>query len=319
MVLLAPAPDTPLAEASSVDMYVAGAESNVAGALAHLGHRVEWFGRVGLDPFGARVRRFLDERGVETSRVIVDEARPTGVYFKDRIEDVSHVYYYRTGSAASALSRRDVLPLTLPQGRLIHLSGITPALSPTCDDLLQSMILERSIPGMTISFDINYRPTLWEPEAAAERLVELARASDIVIVGRDEADELWATRDAAGVRRLLPDVPVLIVKDAGNGATHFDADGSTFVPAVSVEVVEAIGAGDAFAAGFLSGWLRGWSPKDSLRLGHVMAAFTLQHMSDMPALPDATSILPLVLLVDEEWNELDLALPSSTGASPSAR
>ena len=311
MVLLASVDGSSLESTLDLNLYVAGAESNVAIGLAHLGHDVEWFGRVGRDPFGARISRFLTNRGVTTSRVVVDDARPTGVYFKDQIDGRSDVYYYRAGSAASASSRGDVADLSIEHRRLCHVSGITAALSSSCDDLLQQVVVERQRSAVAVSFDVNYRPSLWEVGVAAPRLLELARASDIVVVGRDEADVLWSTGDADGVRELLSNVPELVVKDAHRGATHYGPKGKTFVPALPVDVVEAIGAGDAFAAGVLSGWLRGWGAVESLRLGHIMAAFTLQHVSDSPFLPEASLILDLTKVSVEEWRNLQLVLQTA--------
>lgn len=307
-MLFVPAAGARLESASGLTPYVAGAESNVACGLAHLGHDVEWFGRIGQDPFGARILGFLTGRGVTVSRVITDRSRPTGIYFKDYVGGQSKVYYYRSGSAASGLSRADLGGLGLDRRALCHVSGITAALSPTCDDLLQRMVIDRD-PRVTVSFDVNYRPGLWDVATAAPRLLELARAADIVMVGRDEADILWSTGDAGGVRELMPNVPQLVVKDAQHGATHFGEAGTTFVPALSIDVVEPIGAGDAFAAGFLSGWLRGWEAEPSMRLGHVMAGITLQAVSDLPELPAASAILALAERTGAEWGELDLTVP----------
>lgn len=304
MQLLATEGGAPLATTPSLGVYVGGAESNVASGLAHLGQSVEWFSRVGNDPFGERIRGFLSGRGVDVAAVVVDDLHPTGVYFKDRVDDRSEVYYYRAGSAASAMSRADADGLALGERRLCHLSGVTAALSPDCDDLLQRILLERDDGQCPVSFDVNYRARLWDTAAAAPRLLELARAADILIVGRDEADLLWSTGDAAGVRALFPDVPQLIVKDAEIGATQFSAAGSVFVPALAVEVVEPVGAGDAFAAGYLSGWLDGLSTERSLRLGHLMAAFTLQDVSDLPHLPPVDEIAELSALDEESWRDL---------------
>ena len=274
---------------------------------------------VGSDPFGERIREFLSGRGVDVGGVVVDETRSTGVYFKEHIDGRSEVYYYRAGSAASAMSRKDAARLALGQRRLCHVSGVTAALSPGCDDLLQRIVLERDGDECPVSFDVNYRARLWDVATAAPRLLELARAADIVIVGRDEADLLWSTGDAEGARRLLPDVPQLIVKDAEIGATQFSEEGAVFVPALSVEVVEPVGAGDAFAAGYLSGWLDGWSVERSLRLGHLMAAFTLQHVSDLPELPVATELAELSTLDESSWRDLRLGAgrqPMGKGKQP---
>lgn len=314
MVLLTAPPGESLDDAEAVFLFVAGAESNVALGLAHLGRDVEWLGRIGDDPLGKRVCRALSDGGVQTVNAIVDDTRPTGVYFKSHVEGRSRVYYYRARSAASALSRTDLDTVRQDRLRLCHVSGITAALSPACDDLLQAVVVERALHGASVSFDVNYRPALWDTAEAAPRLLELARHSDIVIVGRDEADHLWKTGDAHGVRQLLAEVPTLVVKDSDVGATLFDSTGITHVPALSIDVVEPVGAGDAFAAGFLSSWLSGDDAAMQLRTGHVMAGFALQAVSDLPPLPPRSVLHSYSSVPLHHWSSLRLPAPAPTGS-----
>lgn len=307
MTMLTATTALPLRSRPTLAMYVGGAESNVACGLAHLGHKVEWHGRLGDDPLGRGIADFLESRSVDTSRVEYDGSRGTGIYFKDRAEAHTTVYYYRTNSAASAMSRANMELGLLEDVRLLHLSGITAALSESCDHLMDALLVERKHGASKVSFDINYRSGLWPVDKAAPRLRALALAADIVIVGRDEAEKLWGTKTADDVRDLLRGVPELVVKDSDVGATHYSAKGTAFEPALKVQVVEPVGAGDAFAAGFLSGSLKGMSPGQSLRHGHVMAAFTLQHESDLPELPDAQVIAGYSRLHGRAWSDLDLS------------
>src|SRR5690606_6113276 len=186
--------------------------------------------------------------------------------------------------------------------RLTHISGITPALSEGCRELTRAVIGGSGV----VSFDVNYRPALWSSvEEAANVLADLARQADIVFVGRDEAEVLWGTATAEAVREFLPEPRTLVVKDAAIEAVTFDKsafDKSTFdksdsnndtvvrVPSQRVEVVEPVGAGDAFAAGWLSGWLDGRSPRECLQLGHLLASRTVQIVGDCPDVPTADEI-----------------------------
>ena len=301
MIQLATSSGAPLTSAPDLDVHVAGAEANVAVGMAHLGVDVEWFGRTGADPFGTRVLDLLRRRGVQVEHAPSDPTRPTGLYVKDVAVPGSPVYYYRRGSAASALSPQDLPDLRLPERRLCHLSGITAALSPSCDALLEHIVRERPTPGPLISFDVNHRPGLWTAAAGAPRLLELARCCDVVLVGRDEAQRLWDTPDAAAVRALLPDVAELVVKDDDRGATVFAGAEQVFVPALHVEVVEPVGAGDAFAAGYLTALLTGHGLTHRARLGHLMAALALRHTGDLPPLPAPDRILELARGGTDDW------------------
>ncbi|GAB3125285.1 sugar kinase [Glaciibacter psychrotolerans] len=315
MVMLG-ADEGSLSESAVARLYVAGAESNVATGIAHLGHHVEWFSRLGDDPFGERIRSSLGNRGVDTRRVIVDPDHGTGIYFKDWSSGESSVYYYRSDSAAAQLSLADFAGLELSTRRLCHLSGITPALSPSCDAAMGELLLTRERGDTVISFDVNHRAQLWSAEVAAPRMLELARGADIVIVGRDEAETLWGTATAEAIRELFADAPLLVVKDSDIGATSFIGSESYFVPALRVEVVEPIGAGDAFAAGFLSAWLDDEDPVSCLRLGHVMAAHVLRSLGDTPQLPPRAELLALARLDERSWRDLHLTRPRVDAVSP---
>lgn len=309
MVLLTPASGTPLVRRPELSMEIGGAESNVACGLAKRGHRTAWASGVGADPFGRIVTDTLVSHGVDTGLVDVCPHRPTGMYLKDPAESGTRVHYYRSGSAAAAMGPETADTVWAIAPRLVHLSGITPALSATCAALVERLLVDRPPQGPTVVFDVNYRPSLWTRRDAAPVLAGLATAADIVLVGLDEAHALWDTADPAAVRALFPDVPCLVVKDAGVGATCFTADGTTFVPALGVKVVEAVGAGDAFAAGFLSGLLDGKAVRDRLRLGHILAGATLQSVRDLAPFPDRHECARMLAAEESEWTGLRLSEP----------
>jgi 2-dehydro-3-deoxygluconokinase len=310
MVVLCPAPPLTLAEAGQVSVTVGGAESNVAMCLAALGHHAAWVSRVGADPFGERVVRHIAAAGVDVGLVVTDPDAPTGVYFKDPRAAGTRVHYYRAGSAASRLDPGALAEPRLRGTRLLHLSGITPALSGTCRDLVVDALVRRRVPDALVSFDVNYRPALWPVTRAAPVLRRLADAADVVFVGRDEAETLWGTDDPAAVRRLLPHPELVVVKDGAIGATALSRTGeSASVPSPRVGVVEPVGAGDAFAAGYLSALLRGLGPVPALRLGHLVAAHALVSAGDNAVLPARDWFDELVDAPVSAWSPLDLTDP----------
>jgi 2-dehydro-3-deoxygluconokinase len=281
MALVAPDPPVPLADAHSLVLGCAGAESNVAVALAGLGVGVSWCSRLGDDALGCRVLAELRAAGVDTGLVRLSSTRPTGVMFKDPGPDGTGVLYYRRGSAASTMDERDVDRALAEPPRLLHLSGITPALSPACSAAFDHALDRAHAAGVEVSFDVNHRPALWpDVGAAATRLADAARRCAIVFVGLDEAERLWGTSTALEVRAHLPEPGVLVVKDGGGSATSFTGDEWASVPGLPIEIVEPIGAGDAFAAGWLFGYLAGRTPVEALRLGHLVAAGSLASTTD---------------------------------------
>jgi 2-dehydro-3-deoxygluconokinase len=284
MAMVSPVIAAPVADAEDFLVDAGGAESNVAAHVAALGHRAVWFSRLGADALGRRIARQLSARGVDVSRVVYDGTRRTGLYVKD---PGNGVLYYRDGSAASALCELDADAVSFEGVDLLHVSGITAAISPTAAAFLERVIARAHEHGVRVSFDVNHRAPLWDAATAAPALLELARSADIVLVGRDEAETLWGTVDAADVRALLPEVGELVVKDGSVGATVYTGADEVFEPALVVEVVEAVGAGDAFAGGYLAGRLSDHSLADRLRAGHARAARTLQTTADSIDEPSA--------------------------------
>jgi 2-dehydro-3-deoxygluconokinase len=334
MVTFLPTQAGRLADVPSFVRGIGGAESNVACALAAAGHRTRWVGRVGADGFGDHLVSAIAAYGVDTSMVARDPERPTGVYFRtatDRATDAHEVVYYRAGSAASAMSPHTVPSGAVRSGRVLHLSGITAALSPDCLALMRGLAARRD-GGPLLSFDVNHRPGLWRDPSGADVLLELARRADIVFVGEDEAEEAWGVRGADAIRAALPQPSVVVVKRGAAGAVSFTrgperlpaldtgtgTDVVTTVPAPRVTVTAPVGAGDAFAAGFLSATLRGLTARQRLRHGHLWAAAALTVPGDLAAPPAAAHADRLVALDDEAWGRLHLG-PGWTGEDQEVR
>lgn len=347
MVTFLPTRPGRLADVPSFDRGIGGAESNVACGLAAAGHAVRWVSRVGADGFGDHLVEAIGAYGVDVASVGRDPSRPTGVYFRtagDRAGADHEVAYYRAGSAASAMSTATVELAAVRAGRVLHLSGITAALSPQCRELLWE--LTGPGPGRPlVSFDVNHRTGLWPTADGPRVLLELAHRADLVFVGEDEAEEAWGvTGGPSAIRDVLPEPQVLVVKEGGRGATAFvssagargpaaptrrgrTCQGPTppgpadsrgvFVPALTVDVVATTGAGDAFAAGFLSATLRGLPLRDRLRHGHLMAAAALTVPGDLTVPPSRDHADRLAGLDDHAWGTLRLG-PGWTqaGAAP---
>ncbi|ANS63462.1 PfkB family carbohydrate kinase [Streptomyces lincolnensis] len=300
MAVLSPPDARPLGEQNTLRMAVGGAESNVACGLAGLGHRAAWLSRVGDDPFGRRIMADLAARGVDVSAVETDPEHPTGVYFKDPGPDRTRTYYYRGGSAATRMGPELARDPVLRQARMVHLSGVAAALSDSCARLLRTL-LSGPARKPAVSFDVNHRPALWRGADAARSLLVLARCADIVFVGRDEAETLWGTASCDAVADLLSPAPVVVVKDAEHGATSYANGVRTFVPSLPTKVVEPVGAGDAFAAGYLAAVLENRDERSRLRLGHLAAAAALRTRDDVPVMPPRAETDRRLALDDDAW------------------
>ena len=267
-------------------VHTGGAEANVALHLAAQGLRVGWTSRVGADPFGRKVLADLERGGVDVSTVLVDDAHATGLYLKGaRPDGATFMHYYRANSAASKMSVDDVKHFPLSHTGWVHVSGITPAISHSAAAMVDALIDACRAASVAVSFDVNFRHRLWGAADASQSLLEVAQKADLVFVGRDEAESLWGTPHADDVFALLDRPSIVVVKDGDVGAHEIDRRGATssvtFVPTPSVTVVEIIGAGDAFAGGYLAGLLRDEASPARLVRGHASAAWTIGSWDDV--------------------------------------
>ncbi|MFC4224236.1 sugar kinase [Lysinibacter cavernae] len=318
MAMFVPTKQGAPSASSLYQISVAGAESNVATYLRMLGLNSSWVSRVGSDAFGRFILGHLADEGVDVTHAEIDDTKPTGAAFKNRTADDTHVDYYRSSSAFSGIGPSTAAKATALNPAIIHISGITLALSESCRDFIAHILANRSADSL-VSFDVNWRPALWEHtevESPADRILATAQASDIVLVGLDEAEALWGHTNVAEVRALISAPTILVVKQGASGCTVFN-DGQVIpVPALFVNVVEPVGAGDAFAAGFLAGYLERRSIRDSARLGTIVASSALSVSTDVGPLPPPEFIATLLNLEDSDWNGQRYPSGNDTRSTP---
>jgi 2-dehydro-3-deoxygluconokinase len=270
----------PLDDGSTYRLRIGGAESNFAVALTRLGVPVTWISRLGADGFGDLVAGTLAREGVEV-RAVRDAERPTGVYFKARAGGRTEMLYYRAGSAASVLAPDDVPDGVLDGVGLVHLTGITTALGPGPRALVHDLAARARARGVTVVVDPNYRPALWEsPAAAAEALPQ----ADWVLCGLEEGNLLFGTDSAEALAEAIGTNVAIRVGERG----ALVSEGGRLVevaPKGLEDVVDEVGAGDGFAAGFVYGLLQGWPPARCANAGNVVAAGALRGGGDWETYP----------------------------------
>lgn len=293
----------PLSAGGSLAMHVAGAESNVAVGVARLGHSVTWAGAVGADPHGEYILRQLRSEGIGT-QCRVDGSRSTGVMFlEQRTADVTRAFYYRAGSAGSTVSRDDVDRALASGPRVLHLTGITPALSPEARTAFEYAAERAAADGVVVSLDVNYRSRLWSRDEARAVLVPVARHADILIASDDELDLVASAalgggasddaETALAAALLGQGVGEVVVKRGAAGAGVHTAAGRFEAPAVTVTSIDTVGAGDAFTAGYLSALLDGEDVAGRLQRGAVTGAFAVSTAGDWEGLPSRAELAML--------------------------
>lgn len=289
LVSFVPATAAPLEDVRTFHRSLAGAEWNTAIALASAGIRTAVVSRVGDDGFGRFLTAELRRHEVDDSAVDVDAEAPTGLYVKElsprpdgSVDGTMH--YYRSGSAAAALSpatlESPAASVLLAQAALVHTSGITPALSASAR-AAQDALFDAPRDSRLLSFDVNWRPALWRGRQDEGRAVisDYVRRADIAFCTRPDAESVFGTAEPDRLRELFPE-PRYLLATSPDGAVAFDGAERTDSRSLDVPVVESIGAGDAFAAGFLAGVLTGLSLTGSLARAHRIATRALVSTRD---------------------------------------
>ena len=285
-----------LGHVNTFEKHVGGAELNVAVALARLGHRSGWAGLLGDDEFGKQILSFARGEGVDVSRAHLVSAAPTGVYFKERRTlGQLRTYYYRAASAASTMCFDDLDFDYLLSGEVLHLTGITPTLSQSCQDLVERLLKEANKRGKLVSFDANVRWRLFNGRDPRELYEPLVKRADVLFLSDEEAELLLGGSDPEALKLAQEDLraQTVAVHEAG-GALAVDGDTLVEKEGYSVEVVDTVGAGDAFVAGFLSGRLRDWATEDCLGLANACGACAVSVPGDAESMPTEEEVLGLL-------------------------
>ena len=279
----------PIEYARSFGFGIGGAESNVAIGVARLGGEASWIGRLGYDATGDMIERRLRAEAVHV-RAVRDHAF-TGLMVKHRrFGEALQVDYHRRGSAGSRLCPADLPPGTIETAAVLHVTGITPALSDSAAQTVSAAVDRARTAGVTVSFDVNYRSKLWTPEDARPALRRLAERADVLFAGVHEATLVLGDHQGSSAGQLAKALAALgpgqvVVKDAERGCAAF-IDRETFeVSAIPVRVIDPVGAGDAFVAGYLADLLTGRPAHDRLSTATAAGAFAVSVPGDCEGLP----------------------------------
>ena len=282
----------PMRLGGDAHLSIAGSESNVAIGLARLGHDVAWLSAVGNDEPGRLVQRTLRAENVDTTYLRFSDDSFTGfIAFDQPSHDITRVSYHRRGSAASTLTASETTAaVDTATPTLLHVTGITPALSDTARAATVAAVRTAAAAGVQVSLDVNYRARLWSRADAAAAIRELLPHIHTIFSSDDELDLLTDASDP--VADLLKTVDTLVVTAGGKGAwAHTKGTGSPsdvhtiHRPALPVTVVDSIGAGDAFVSGYLSATLDKLPTESRLDRATTSGAFCVTAYGDWESLP----------------------------------
>lgn len=292
MALFMPQEHKSLEQASVLEQGFGGAESNVAIGLARLGASVGWFGALGDDPFGKMIVKTLRGEGVDVSRAAFSTEHSTGMMFREHAAGRLAVHYFRKHSAASRMQPEQLDEKYIQGAKLLHVTGITAAISSDARRTLRRAVAIAKEAGVRISFDPNIRLKLWSIEEAREVLLPIAADADYFLPGWDELRMLYETDNYDTVKARLNELKAIsVIKGMGDATVVLNKDEEYSVPFYPAEhVVDTVGAGDGFCAGFLAGVMKGMSPLEAVRLASINGSLVVQMRGDWEALPDWNTV-----------------------------
>ena len=264
---------------------------NTAITLQRLGVEAAFVGRVGTDGLGTAIRRRLRAEGVSIAHLRDDAEAPTGMLVRTASPaQPLEVVYGRAGSAGARLDRDDVeaARAAVEGARWLHVTGVTTAISPSAREALAHAVAIALAAQITISLDLNFRRKLWSADEARAALAPLISAADVVFCGFDEAQALFGAEDAAAAAATLhgAGAEVAVVRCGGRFVLHHARGAAPLEHAVaSVDVVDPVGAGDAFDGGYIAARLDGAGDREAVQLGEACKAGALCAVGDTTGLP----------------------------------
>lgn len=272
--------------AAQLDVHPAGAEANVATLLARLERRTSWLGALPQNPLGRLAFHALRGAGVETDGVLWKENGRMGTYYVEfgEVPRGIQVTYDRANSCATQIQVDEVNWDLLLDTHILHLTGITPALSPSSLDVVTQAVQRAKECNVPVSFDINYRQKLWSEANAAQTLLPLIQGIELLFCGQADAVRLFSCtgsmqETAQGILELSK-AKYVVLTFADQGALLWDGKAWQHEQARPTRIVDRLGAGDALAAGVIHGWLDG-DLSMGLRYGVTLAALALTQSGDM--------------------------------------
>ncbi len=297
--MVSPAPDADLESATQFVKAPGGAPANVAVGVHRLGIEAAFVGAVGDDPFGHFLRETVGREGVDVSGVKLSANRTTIAFVATRSDGSKDIVFYRNPGADADFGKRD-LP-DLHDATIFHCGSVSLSVEPCRSAQFEAAHRVRAHGGL-VSFDPNWRPSLWEDTALAHRLIwQMMELSDVVKVADEEWEFVTGTADfTSGARKIREAGPRLVLQTRGkNGAAYDFAGGQGEVAGLAVAAIDTLGAGDAFVAGFLAEVARAGSldailnPEElgqSLRFANVCGALATQKAGAIPSLPSHAEV-----------------------------
>lgn len=305
MITFNPSSNGPMRFVNTFERKVGGAELNFAIGCSRLGLNSGWISRLGNDEFGRYILNFVRGEGIDTDEVKLVDGYPTSLNFKEIMEDGSgRTFYYRSNSPTLTLTPDSLRESYFENAKILHITGVFPAIQPQNVEVIKQAIKLAKKQNVMISFDPNIRLKLWDKERAKEVLSEFLPYVDIMLTGVEEAELLLGTKNPQEVidKCKQQGISYVAIKQGDKGSIGYHNDQTVEAPSVPPrKVVDTVGAGDGYDAGFVYGVLQGWSIEKILNFANTIGSMVVSVSGDNEGLPYLDDVL--VQLGEKEFIE----------------
>lgn len=295
MIALNPTMKGPMRFVHNFEKKVGGAELNFAIGCARLGLKAGWISRLGNDEFGKYILHFVRGEGIDTSHVKMVDNYPTSVYFKEILEDgTGRNFYYRNQSPILTLNLQSIDEEYIKSAKVLHISGVFSAIHEDNPKIIHHAIQIAKENNVLVSLDPNIRLKLWDKERAKEVLLSFLPKVDIFLTGVEEAEILFGTSDAIKIIEICKSFGItsIAVKKGEDGSIAYHNGAIVEADAIKAsKVVDTVGAGDGFDAGFIYGVLQKWPLDRIVKISNTIGSMVVSVSGDNEGLPELEDVL----------------------------
>lgn len=295
MIAMCPQEKGPIIFCDTFKRKTGGAELNVAIGCARLGLKSGWISRLGNDDFGKYILKTVRGEGIDTSEVELVDGHPTSVYFREVLSDgSSRSFYYRENSPTSTMKSEELNEEYFKQSKVLHITGVFPSITKNNQEIILEAVKLAKKHNLTVSFDPNIRLKMWTKEEAKAYIEKLLPDVDILLVGDEEIEILLGETTIEDAIKTFHGYGIdkVIVKKGAKGALGSDGKNVYEVEAIKPKaLVDTVGAGDGFAAGFLTAFCEGKTLEKCVKFANAVGSLVVGVEGDNEGLPNYEDVL----------------------------
>jgi len=295
MIAMCPKQKGPIMFCNTFERKLGGAELNVVIGCARLGIKSGWISRLGNDDFGKHILKTVRGEGVDISEVKLVDEYPTSVYFREVLADgSSRSFYYREKSPTSTMKSEELNEEYFKQAKVLHITGVFPSITKNNQEIILEAVKLAKKHNLIVSFDPNIRLKMWSKEEAKAYIEKLLPNVDVLLIGDEEIEILLEDTNIEKAIKTFHEYGIekVIVKKGAKGALGSDGKNIYEVDAIKPKaLVDTVGAGDGFAAGFLTSLVQGKSLEECVKFANAVGSLVVGVEGDNEGLPYYDDVL----------------------------